>query len=461
MRRERVLDVTSGPIFGKLLLFALPLIATGLLQCTFNAADIVVAGKFAEEGALAAVGATGSFVSLLVNFFMGLSVGVTIAVSHALGGKQMQEAGDHVHNAIATALCCGLIILVLGELFARPVLTLLKTPEGPVMEGALQYLRIYFLGSPAFLVYNFGAALLRTSGDTRRPMYFLTLAGVANAGMNLFFVLGLGWRTVQMAAAGVALATILSHYVSAICVLVCLFRSRNFLRLEVQRIRIHPRLFRRILVLGVPAGIQSSLFSISNIMLQSNINSFGAIAMAGNTAAVSLESFAGTAMDAFQQSSVTFIGQNKGAGRYDRFVGVWRTNLLTAMVSSLLLGMALYAAGTFMFIFTGLQTHLVFIIAALVVTGLGFAMFSSPNTNAVMSCVEKEDYGVASSILATMRSIGHTFSMVIVTITVTVLASDMALADVPADVLIKVIRVSFIVFTAICIAGVFISLKRE
>ena len=211
------------------------------------------------------------------------------------------------------------------------------------MEGALQYLRIYFLGSPAFLVYNFGAALLRTSGDTRRPMYFLTLAGVANAGMNLFFVLGLGWRTVQMAAAGVALATILSHYVSAICVLVCLFRSRNFLRLEVRRIRIHPRLFRRILVLGVPAGIQSSLFSISNIMLQSNINSFGAIAMAGNTAAVSLESFAGTAMDAFQQSSVTFIGQNKGAGRYDRFVGVWRTNLLTAMVSSLLLGMALYA----------------------------------------------------------------------------------------------------------------------
>ncbi len=307
------MNLTEGPILPKVLRYALPLMASGVLQLLFNAADMVVVGQFAGENsdaALAAVGSTGSLINLLVNLFIGLSVGGSVAVAKAYGAADRQAIHNAVHTAITIAALAGLLVGVGGFIFCRPLLQLMDNPE---LELATLYMKIYFLGMPFNMVYNFGASILGAVGDTKRPLAYLTIAGVVNVVLNLVMVV-----IFKLSVSGVAIATVASQIVSAVLVVQCLVRSDTAIHLDVKALRIYPRQMKEIVQVGLPAGLQSSLFSVSNVLIQSSINSFGSLAVAGNSAAASLEGFAYTCMNALRQAAQTFAGQNLGARKIQR-----------------------------------------------------------------------------------------------------------------------------------------------
>ena len=302
------IDMCSGSLAGKLLLFALPLMASSLLQLLFNAADVVVVGRFAGKEALAAVGSTTSLINLLVNMFVGLSVGSNVTVARDLGAGREEEVRRSVHTSITLALLSGLVLTGIGTLLVRRLLEWMSSPAD-VIGLATVYLRIYFLGMPFNMLYNFGAAILRAQGDTRRPLYFLAVAGVVNVALNLFFVI-----VFHMSVAGVALATIISQAISAVLVLLCLMRDSGPLRVDLKRLCLDGRVVRRILQVGFPAGFQGMLFSISNVVIQSAINAFNSTAIvAGSSAAANIEGFVYAGMNAFYQTALTFTSQNYGA----------------------------------------------------------------------------------------------------------------------------------------------------
>ena len=302
------IDMCSGSLAGKLLLFALPLMASSLLQLLFNAADVVVVGRFAGKEALAAVGSTTSLINLLVNMFVGLSVGSNFTVARDLGAGREEEVRRSVHTSITLALLSGLVLTGIGTLLVRRLLEWMSSPAD-VIGLATVYLRIYFLGMPFNMLYNFGAAILRAQGDTRRPLYFLAVAGVVNVALNLFFVI-----VFHMSVAGVALATIISQAISAVLVLLCLMRDSGPLRVDLKRLCLDGRVVRRILQVGFPAGFQGMLFSISNVVIQSAINAFNSTAIvAGSSAAANIEGFVYAGMNAFYQTALTFTSQNYGA----------------------------------------------------------------------------------------------------------------------------------------------------
>ncbi|MDE6997978.1 MAG: MATE family efflux transporter [Oscillospiraceae bacterium] len=307
------LAMVNGPLAGKLLLFALPLMLSGLLQLLFNAADIVVVGRYAGKEALAAVGSTSSLINLLVNLFIGFSVGTNVVVARDLGAGREEDVNRSVHTAIALALISGVCLTALGLTLARQLLV--WTESAPDVIGlATVYLRIYFAGMPFNMLYNFGAAILRAQGDTRRPLYFLSIAGVANVVLNLFFVIVL-----HMSVAGVALATIISQGISAVLVLTCLMRDQGALHLDPKALRLDRRVIRRICQVGLPAGFQGIVFSLSNVVIQSSINSFGSTAIiAGSAASANIEGFVYTGMNAIYQTNLTFTSQNYGAGQCRR-----------------------------------------------------------------------------------------------------------------------------------------------
>ena len=307
------IDMIHGPLAGKILLFALPLMASSLLQLLFNAADIVVVGRFVGKEALAAVGSNGSLVNLLVNLFMGFSVGANVVVAQDLGGGREEDVRKSVHTAITLSLLSGLALTLIGATLARQLLELISSPED-VIDLATVYLRIYFCGMPANMLYNFGAAILRAQGDTRRPLYFLAIAGVTNVALNLLFVIVL-----EMSVAGVALATIISQYISALLVLQCLIRDKGALRLDLKKLGLDKRVVRRILQVGLPAGFQGIVFSLSNVVIQSSINSFNStVIVAGSSASANIEGFVYASMNAFYQTALTFTSQNYGAGQCKR-----------------------------------------------------------------------------------------------------------------------------------------------
>ena len=278
------IDMVSGPLAGKLLVFALPLMASSLLQLLFNAADVVVVGRFAGKEALAAVGSTSSLINLLVNLFVGFSVGSNVTVARDLGAGREDDVRRSVHTAITLSLVSGLLLMVLGTTLAHQLLIWTSSPAD-VIGLATIYLRIYFCGMPANMLYNFGAAILRAQGDTRRPLYFLAIAGVTNVALNLVFVIVL-----HMSVAGVALATIISQYISAALVLLCLVRDQGLLHLDLKNLGLDKRVVRRILQVGLPAGFQGILFSLSNVVIQSSINSFNSTAIvAGSSASSNIE----------------------------------------------------------------------------------------------------------------------------------------------------------------------------
>lgn len=334
------MDLTQGPLLPQVLMFSLPLIASGILQLLFNAADMVVVGNYAgdqSQPALAAVGSTGSLINLMVNVFIGLSVGGSVAVAKAYGAGDHEAVHKAVHTAMTLAIIAGILVGVFGFIFCRPLLQLMENPE---LDLATTYMRIYFLGMPANMIYNFGASILRAVGDTKRPLLYLTVAGVVNVVLNLLMVI-----VFQMNVSGVAIATVASQIVSAALVLICLTRSESAIRLDLKALRLHKRQLLDIVRVGMPAGLQGSLFSVSNVLIQASINSFDSIAVSGNSAASNLEGFVYTSMNAIHQAALTFASQNLGAGKIRRVRRSVLVCLGTVTVIGLIMGNLFYLCG--------------------------------------------------------------------------------------------------------------------
>ena len=326
MKTKYEIDMTFWSMLPKLIKLALPVMLSGILQLAFNAADLVVVGRFAGETALAAVGSNGPLISLIINVLLGICTGTSVIVARNYGAKDERELRDTVSTSMTIGLAGGIIFALIGLFLAVPLLKAMGTPA-EVLPLAAIYLRIYFAGMPVIQLYNFASAVLRAVGDTRRPLYYLAIAGVINVCLNLFFVIVL-----KMAVSGVALATVISQCVSCLLVILALCRSKGMYRLDLRNYRFSGRAFRHIMKIGLPAGIQSSLFSISNVIIQTTINSFGTFAMAGNSAALSIEAFIFTSQDAINQASIASASQNMGAKEYNRVRRSIRCCLLMEIV---------------------------------------------------------------------------------------------------------------------------------
>ena len=342
MKKSYEIDMVNGPILGKILVYSIPLMLSGILQLLFNAADVIVVGRYAGSQSLAAVGSTSALINLLVNVFIGLSVGVNVMVARYYGARRETAVNETIHTAVALSLVSGLFLVVIGLLLARPLLELMGTPDDVLGKAAL-YMRIYFAGMPVTMLYNFGAAVLRAVGDTRRPLYFLTFAGIVNVVLNLFFVIAL-----NMDVAGVALATVISQCISAGLVVRCLMKSEGCLKLHIKKLRIRRLLLIKIMRIGLPAGLQGAVFSVSNVLIQSSVNSFGSVVMAGNTASSNIEGFIYNAMNAVYQTNLSFTSQNFGAKKYGRINKIMVTCIAVVAAVGISLGMAAFAAGDFL-----------------------------------------------------------------------------------------------------------------
>ena len=340
MKKNHSIDMCSGTLADKILLFALPLMASSLLQLLFNAADVVVVGRFAGKEALAAVGSNTSLINLMINLFVGLSVGTNVVVARDLGAGRHDNVSRSVHTAITLALASGVVMMMFGVVMVRRLLEWMSSPAD-VIDLATVYLRIYFFGMPANLAYNFGAAILRAQGDTQRPLYYLTFAGVVNVVLNLIFVIGC-----HLDVAGVALATIISQYISAILVVRCLMGEQGPLHLDLKKLGLDRRVVGQILRVGLPAGLQGVLFALSNVIIQSSLNSFNdPVLVAGSAAGANIEGFVYVTMNAFHQAAISFVGQNYGAGKCDRVDKVAQLCVLFATLFGLVLGNLAYLCG--------------------------------------------------------------------------------------------------------------------
>ena len=329
----------QAPLISGILFYTIPIILTSVLQLLFNAADLVIVGRFCGSISVAAVGATGAITNLIVNLFMGLSIGAGVTVAHAIGSREEEATHRTVHTALPVALVSGIVISIIGVFLAPTFLTLMGTPEN-VLPLSSVYMRIYFSGMVFTMVYNFCASILRAAGDTKSPLIFLTIAGVINVALNVVFVTAL-----HMNVAGVALATIISQAFSAVMVVVTLMRRSDACKLELKKLRFYRPQLVKMVRIGLPAGIQSSLFSISNVLIQSSINSFGDVLMSGNAAANNLEGFLYVTLNAFHQTAVNYIGQNAGARQYRRVLKIITLCLIYVIVFGLVGGGLLCAFG--------------------------------------------------------------------------------------------------------------------
>lgn len=337
---SRTMDMTQGRLLTQVLVFALPIMLSGILQLLFNAADTIVVGRFAGNEALAAVGSVGSLNNMIISLFIGLSVGANVLVARYTGSRNDRAVSDTVHTSVLLSLAGGVLLMIIGVLLARPLLTLMGSPED-VIDLAVLYVRIIFLGMPVQMLYNFCAAILRAVGDTQRPLYYLTIAGVVNVLLNLVFVIVL-----HLSVAGVALATIISQAISALLVTRALMNMEGPTRLFLNRLRIHPGKLREIIRIGLPAGIQSSVFSLSNVVIQSSVNSFGSVVIAGNAASSNVGNFVYQAMNTFQQAITCFAGQNIGARKPRRIVSAMKVCMFWAVSFGLVLGLLSCVFGT-------------------------------------------------------------------------------------------------------------------
>jgi len=324
---------------SKLISFSVPLMLSSILQLMFNAVDLIVVGRFAGSDSLASVGATSALINIFIYFFIGISLGANVCAARYYAKGDLEKMSNTVHTAILTAIISGIVMSVIGQAFARPALELMGTPA-ELIDASVLYMRIYFLGTPFFMVYNFGAAVLRAVGDTKRPMIFLIIAGIINAGLNLFLVI-----VFHMDVAGVAIATIISQAISCILVVIVLLNSPEGYRLNFKKLKIYPELLGKIVKIGIPAGLQSTVINISNAMLQSSVNSFGQNAMAGYTAANNLFGFMYSSANAITQGCMSFTSQNMGVKKYSRMKKVLLYCLILETVTCLLLGSVAYFFG--------------------------------------------------------------------------------------------------------------------
>lgn len=330
---NREMDMCNGPLFGKIFIFSLPIIAMNILQLLFNAIGMIVVGRFSGSEALGAVGATGSLINLIVTLFMGLSVGTSVIVAQDYGAGQLEAVSRSTHTSIVVSIIGGLIVAVAGILLCEPLLMMMGTPQD-ILKLAVLYMKIYFIGIPATMVYNFAAAILRSVGDSRRPMYYLVVAGVVNVLLSLFFVINL-----HMGVAGVAWAAAISQYISMLLILLCLLKSEGAIQLIPRRLLdIDRQKLWAIVRIGLPAGLQGLLFSISNVLIQSAVNSFGSTMVAASSAAGNVEGFVAMAMMAYYNAAITFTGQNMGAKKYERIDTVAKVCTALIFASWMLVG---------------------------------------------------------------------------------------------------------------------------
>ena len=332
-RKTHVVDMVNGSIFKNMVMFVVPLILGNLLQLLYNAADLVVVSRFAGSNAMASVGATGSLNALIVSLFIGLSVGASVVVSRRIGARDSAGVHRSVHTSMLLAVVLGIAAMVIGVAISEPLLRAMGTPEGAVLDGAVVYMRIYFFAVPAVLIYNFGASILRAVGDTRRPLYILAVSGVVNVVLNLVLVINFG-----MGVDGVAIATAVSNILSAMAVVVILLRAEGNYRLHIKSLRFYKEELAEVIKVGLPAGVQSSLFSISNTLIQSAVNSFGTAAISGCAAAANIEGFVYTAMNAFYQATITGVSQNYGAKEEKRIYSTMKIATASVLVVGLALG---------------------------------------------------------------------------------------------------------------------------
>lgn len=388
------IDMCSGPILPKMLQFAVPLMCSSILQLLFNAADIIVVGRWAGDNSLAAVGSTTSLINLLINLFIGLSVGANILAARLYGANEKEGLRQTVHTAMLLSVISGALLTVVGVCGAQTILIWMQSPA-EVLGLAAVYLRIYFLGMPATMLYNFGAALLRAVGDTRRPLYYLFSAGVVNVVLNLFFVI-----VCHLDVAGVAIATAVSQCVSAALVVRCMIREQGAVHLEPRELRIWKVRLKQILQVGLPAGFQGALFSLSNVVIQSSINSFGEIVVAGNSAASNIEGFIYVAMNAFYQANVSFTSQNYGAGRYDRI----RPILLRAQGCVIVIGAVLGGTAALM------GPHLLRIYSS------SPAVISAGMIRLMIVCVPYALCGMMDVMVGSLRGLGYSVMPMLVSL---------------------------------------------
>ncbi len=326
-RRGRV-EICTGPLLVNVFRFAVPIMLSGLLQTLFNSVDAAVVGRFGSATALASVGSTASLTHLLVNMFLGLSVGAGVAVAQGVGAQDREYVRKTIGTCVTVSIVSGVLVAAVGVVFARTFLRLMGSPA-EILDGAATYMRIYFAGMPAIMLFNFGSSMLRSMGDTKRPLYFLMCAGILNVVLNLLFVI-----LFHMDVAGVALATVISQSGAAFLVVLCLLRLPHDVRLELRRLRMDAKCLWKILRIGLPAGLQSCLFSFSNVIIQSSVNSLGATAVSANAAATNLDNFVYIAMNGVSQSATTFVGQNYGARNMRRV----RRATVDVAVATLLVG---------------------------------------------------------------------------------------------------------------------------
>ena len=331
--------MTQGPILSNMIKFAIPIALGSLLQMCFNAADLIVVGRYCGSVSVAAVGATGAISNLIVNLFIGLGLGGGVAVANAVGARDYDTVEKTVHTAMFAAVAGGIILTLIGVPLAEPLLRLMDTPED-ILPLSAQYMRIHFIGSVPMMVYNFGASILRAAGESKKPVYYLTVAGVLNVLLNLFFVI-----VCDMNVAGVSWATTIAQTVSASLVVACMLRRNDSCRLCLRKLRVHKAPFLKILRIGIPSGIQGSLFSISNVTIQSSFNSLGKIVMTAQSAGQNINSFMGVIINAIASAVVNFCGQNMGARNYERVKKVIRTGIIAGFVAGNVLGVATFFFG--------------------------------------------------------------------------------------------------------------------
>ena len=327
------LDMTKGPILKNILRFSIPYMFTTMIQLLYNAADLVVVSRWSGSNAMASVGATSNITMMVVNLFLGMSVGTGVVMARCYGARDEKRMHRAVHTTVLFGIILGLAALTIGQIICRPLLVITGTPEGKVLDGAILYMRIIFVGTPATLLYNFGASILRAVGDTKRPMYILSISGISNVLLNLVFVVFF-----KMSVAGVALATIISKYISAIWVLATLYKADGSYKLVISKLRIYKSELITMVKIGLPAGLQNTVLSLSNTIMQSAVNSFGAAAMAGSSAASNIEGFAYAIKDAFRQAAVTAVSQNYGARNEKRMNKCFGVCVTCMVVGGLVLG---------------------------------------------------------------------------------------------------------------------------
>lgn len=325
-KSKNKIDMLHGTLLKKLLLFALPLAASSILQQLFNSVDVAVIGHFASSQAQAAVGCNGPVINLMLNLFVGISVGTNVVIANYIGRGEKDRISKAVHTSMIIAIISGIFLLILGLFLARPILTLMNTPSD-ILEQAVLYLQIYFLGMPFIMIYNFGSAILRSDGDTKRPLYCLIISGVVNATLNIFLV-----TVFHMGVSGVAIATVTSNIISASMIWYFLSREKGVIKMSYKKFKVTKNELVRILKIGVPAGVQGMVFSLANVFIQSTLNGYGSSAVAGSAVSLNYEYITYFIISAFSQAAVTFTSQNFGAGLYDRCKKVFRLSMILSMV---------------------------------------------------------------------------------------------------------------------------------